>query len=232
MWEGKAKAITFSYDDGNEQDIKLVELFNKYNVKATFNINSGIQTPTRNKIRNDILIRRLNALKLKDLYKGHEVAGHGLTHASLADFDYDTIMNEVWLDKFYIEKLFDQKVNGFAYPNGTYNDTAVKVLEECGIRYARTVESSHSFALQDDLLRFHPTCHHDDKDVFLLIKDFLASKCDRPQLLYIWGHSYEFEINNNWDHMEAILKLISGQKDIFYGTNEEVLLSCKSMDCY
>ena len=34
------KALTFSYDDGVEQDRRLVELFNKNNLKCTFNLNS------------------------------------------------------------------------------------------------------------------------------------------------------------------------------------------------
>lgn len=37
MWEGKRKAVTFSYDDGVEQDKRLVELFARYQVKGTFN---------------------------------------------------------------------------------------------------------------------------------------------------------------------------------------------------
>ena len=44
MWDGKKRAVTFSYDDGVEQDRHLVELFNTYGMKATFNLNSGIQT--------------------------------------------------------------------------------------------------------------------------------------------------------------------------------------------
>ncbi len=36
------KYLTFSYDDGVTQDIRLIELFNKYGMKATFNINSGL----------------------------------------------------------------------------------------------------------------------------------------------------------------------------------------------
>ena len=38
----KEKALTFSYDDGNIKDRDLVALFNKYNVKGTFNLNSEI----------------------------------------------------------------------------------------------------------------------------------------------------------------------------------------------
>ena len=42
MWSGKNKAITFSYDDGVTQDKRLIEIFNKYDLKGTFNINSGL----------------------------------------------------------------------------------------------------------------------------------------------------------------------------------------------
>lgn len=42
MFNGKNKAITFSYDDGITQDIRLIEIFNKYNLKATFNLNSEL----------------------------------------------------------------------------------------------------------------------------------------------------------------------------------------------
>ena len=38
--DGKRYALTFSYDDGCAQDRRLVELFNKYEMKATFNFNS------------------------------------------------------------------------------------------------------------------------------------------------------------------------------------------------
>ena len=34
---GKAKAVTFSYDDGVQQDKRLAEIFDKYGMKATFN---------------------------------------------------------------------------------------------------------------------------------------------------------------------------------------------------
>ena len=51
MWDGKQKAVTFSYDDGVCQDRRLVDMFNYYHVKATFNINSGMQKDLKNCIR-------------------------------------------------------------------------------------------------------------------------------------------------------------------------------------
>ena len=35
--EGKAKALTMSYDDGKIQDERLVSIFNRYGIRGTFN---------------------------------------------------------------------------------------------------------------------------------------------------------------------------------------------------
>ena len=37
----KKKALTFSYDDGQIYDRRLVEIFNRYGLKGTFHLNSG-----------------------------------------------------------------------------------------------------------------------------------------------------------------------------------------------
>ena len=40
MFNGKNKALTFSFDDGVTQDERLINIFNKYGLKGTFNLNS------------------------------------------------------------------------------------------------------------------------------------------------------------------------------------------------
>ena len=66
-------------------------------------------------------------------------------------------------------------------------------------------------------------------DLYARIKiDFINLKPDSPKIYYIWGHTYEFDIANTWDKIEEFLKMISGRDDIFYGTNEEVLLGAVS----
>ena len=61
------KALTFSYDDGIEQDRKLVEIFNKYGMKATFNLNTGIQTPESNFEIEGVYINRMKQEGLEEL---------------------------------------------------------------------------------------------------------------------------------------------------------------------
>ena len=67
---------------------------------------------------------------------------------------------------------------------------------------------------------------YNDPIIMNLIDDFLSLKPEKPQLFYIWGHSYEFDADNNWEHMETILQKLAGRDDIFYGTNMEVLKDC------
>ncbi len=224
MWNEKKKAVTFSYDDGVTQDKRLTELFNYYRAKCTFNLNSGLQSYASSWDNKGLTIHRMNALDLPELYKGHEIAVHCLTHANLTECDEDTIYNEVLVDKQNLERMFGRSMNGMAYPFGTYNDEVVKILRKCGIQYSRTVDSSKAFDIPQDLLRLKPTCHHDDTDIMALIDDFLNFRQETPQLFYIWGHSYEFDVNNNWDRMEKILDKLAGKEEIFYGTNSQVLL--------
>ena len=224
MWKGKKKAVTFSYDDGVTQDRRLVEMMNTYGVKGTFNLNSGIQSYTNVwEHSKGLMIHRMNIEGLKELYQGHEIAAHCLTHADLPKYDEETIRNEILEDKKNLEERFGQPVVGMAYPFGTYNDTVVDIARACGIRYSRTIERTGNFGLPEEPLTLKPTCHHNDADVMDLIDRFLASDSEEPQLFYLWGHSYEFEVDQNWDRMEEILKKLSGHDEIFYGTNREVL---------
>ena len=79
--------------------------------------------------------------------------------------------------------------------------------------------------MQNNLYQFNPTVHHDDyENLFKLGEEFLNLKTDMPKLFYIWGHSFEFDIYNDWDKFEEFLKLIANKDDIFYGTNKDVLL--------
>jgi peptidoglycan/xylan/chitin deacetylase (PgdA/CDA1 family) len=223
---GKMKALTLSYDDGVEQDRRLVEILNRYGIKAAFNINSGIQTGANAWENKTVHIKRLNVAGLPELYRGHEIAVHSLTHAHLEALDDDTILNELEQDKINLERIFGQKVRGMAYPWGTFNDRVISIARGLGLGYAREVKSSHSFAIPTgrELMAFQPTCHHKDPLLLELVEKFITSKPTEPQLFYLWGHSYEFDVDNNWNVIEEFCKLVAGRDDIAYCTNAEGLL--------
>lgn len=225
MWKNQYnKAITLSYDDGIKQDIRLVQLLNKYHLKATFNINTGLSDP-----KFDFYIKghRIEHLPIEDmisLYEGHEIAVHTVTHPHLINLYDQEIEKEIVEDMKTIEDVFKQKPVGMAYPYGHYDDRVVQQVKSAGLLYARTVESNYQTHVQTDLLRFKPTCHHHDPKIDEIIDKFLAYSGDDPQILYLWGHSYEADVDQLWDYLDQLFHKLSGHKDIFYGTNQEVLL--------
>lgn len=219
------KAVTFSYDDGITQDRKLVELFNRYGLKATFNLNTGIQSEESRFEIEGVPICRMNQEGLPELYAGHEIAVHGLTHAAPEKMTREELKQEFLTDAENIERLYGKYPEGMAYAYGCYDSATVEYLKEIGIWYGRTTGSTHRFDLPDNPMLLEATCHHNDEKLFELAEAFLKAEPDetKPMLFYIWGHSYEFDVNQNWDRMERLCEMLAGRDDIFYGTNAECL---------
>ena len=55
-----------------------------------------------------------------------------------------------------------------------------------------------------------------------LAEKFVESKSKRSELFYLWGHSYEFEEQDNWNVIEEFAEYIGGRDDIWYATNIEI----------
>lgn len=231
MFNGKMKAVTFSYDDGVTQDQRLITMLNRYGLKCTFNLNSGLLGNPGSLVREDVTVAHVKprACEVRAIYEGHEIAAHTLTHPLLPKLPEEEIIREVEQDRLALSEIAGYEVVGMAYPGGGVNydlRVADVIRKNTGIRYARTTECNAAFDLQDDLLTFHPTVyhHHHFDEMMQLGQKFLEMETDKPQVFYIWGHAYEFDIFNEWDKFEAFCKMISGHKDVFYGTNREVLL--------
>ena len=228
-FNGKKKAITFSYDDGVTQDIRLISLFNKYGLKCTFNLNSDLLGRPGELLREGVYVRhdKIAPDKVRSVYEGHEVATHTLTHPYLTRLSDADVIREVEEDRIKLSEIVGYDVVGNAYPMGDCDDRVARLIEHhTGVKYARTVVSTGNFEPQTDLYLFDPTVyHHREMDeMFRLGEEFLKLDTDEPKLFYIWGHAYEFDIHDDWKRFEEFLEMISGRADIFYGTNRECLL--------
>ena len=223
---GLSKALTLSYDDGVEQDKKLIEIMVKYGLKGTFNLNSGIYAAEGTVYEPGTIHRRMPKSEVDVLYtkNGMEVATHGYTHPVLTKLPKFMATKEIVDDRSALEEQFDCIVRGHAYPFGAFDDELIQILEDAGIVYARTVNSTHRFDVPGEWLKLNPTCHHDDPELMKLADMFLAKPDEwgHPMMFYLWGHAYEFEANNNWDVIENFAKKMSGHKDIWYATNIEI----------
>ena len=220
MFNGKRKAVTFSFDDGCVQDKRLIELFDKYGLKCTFNLNSALAGNEN----------RITLSQIREIYKNHEIAVHTLTHPFLNTLSDDEIVNEIENDRIALQKLVDYEVCGMAYPFGSsaIDERVINLVKvKTKIKYARATKMTKNFDLQQELLNFRPTVHSNQyEDLFDLANKFIETETEEPKIFYIWGHAYEFDMDNGiyWTKFEEFCKLISNRDDIFYGTNSEVLL--------
>lgn len=209
--KGKKKALTMSYDDGHIHDERLIEIFNEYGIKGTFHINSGLFGQEQ----------IINPAKVKEIYREHEVSVHTLTHPYMNLLSKEMLIYEVLEDKKNLEKLVGYPVRGMSYPFGVFDDTIVDSIKLLGMEYSRTCIDDPGFSVPRDFLRWTPTCHH----------NFAMNKLDHfrnPEpwvvmpLFYVWGHSFEFYRNNNWEIIEEFCKEASHDDNVWYATNIEI----------
>lgn len=223
--QGKPKCITLSYDDGVDQDIRLIALMEQYGFKGTFNLNYGKIAPEGVTYEPGRYHRPMPLSLCKKTYASPnaEVAVHGLTHPWLERLTAPEVMTEIVEDRKGLEKEFGGVIRGMAYPYGTHSDLVVDVLKLCGIAYARTTKSTERFDLPKDWLRLPATCHHANPKLMDLAEQFdaLTVKKD-PALFYLWGHTYEFERDDNWEIIEDFFRLLTGKADVWYATNIEL----------
>lgn len=213
---GVSKALTMSYDDGTDHDRRLVELFNRYGIKGTFHLNS------------DRLGQKgyIAAEEVRALFDGHEVSAHTATHPLLGRLPGERAVAEVFDDRRALERLVGYPVRGMSYPYGSHGTDIVARLPALGLRYARTTRSTGQFAMPDNPLLWDPTCHHKEMIVFgeKLIALTNGKRPHPPALLYVWGHSYEFANDDNWETFEAFGRLMAAHRDsIWFATNIELI---------
>ena len=90
------------------------------------------------------------------------------------------------------------------------------------MEYSRTVAATGSFDLPQDFMKWHPTAHHDD-DLDGLWKKFMEREFEQMLLFYVWGHSFEFDRNHNWEKIRNFCRMAGGREAVWYATNIERL---------
>ena len=140
---GKKRILTFSYDDGPASDLRLIELFNRYGMKATFHLNDRPHL-LHGETEEEALLYFRNA------YKGHEISCHTSSHGWPSRMPYTSVIEETRTNRLTLEHLAGYPVVGMSYPSGSFNDRVISALEACGIVYSRTTLSTHNFFLPEN----------------------------------------------------------------------------------
>lgn len=214
--QGLRKALTFSYDDGQIFDKRLVDILNQHGMKGTFHLNSGTLGVHRGKDN------YIDTWEVKSVYAGHEVACHGVQHRNPPTLTLQQVTAEIAEDRKALEKLTGTLVQGMSYAFGNYTEQVKQIAIAQGIKYSRTVRDTRNFFPPADFLEWHPTCHHNNR-LMELGKQFLdvAGYYELP-VMYVWGHSFEFGWPDDWHVIEEFTEMMAGKKDIWYATSMEI----------
>ena len=84
----------------------LFEIFNKYGIKGTFHLNTGIMPVDED---------RIQLSEVKELYKGHEVSCHTSTHPTIERCPLDQVVQQVIEDRKALEDAVGYPVRGLSY---------------------------------------------------------------------------------------------------------------------
>ena len=199
------KIFLISFDDGTVWDRRFVELLNKYHMKATFNLNSGLEDFVWQYEDRFPVMRQVLAGTV-ELYRGHEVASHSLHHHWLNSLTPPQLSREVGDDCAALKRIFGLDQIGFGVPFTACEEREINIIRKF-VRYIRLSEFSGSFVPPED--PYHIPIHalYNQPDVRERIAAFAAS--DLPVSLFVMaGHSYELEVLDHWDYMEQLLQYI------------------------
>ena len=228
MWNGKNKAVTFSFDDGCQQDIVLIKMLNKYGLKATFNLNPGDAGVDGSFPMSGRMVKRIICPldKIKERYKGHEVAVHCYNHPDLTKMSDEQVIFQINKCQEMLQDIVGYPVNGMAYPGGCYNEHLLDVMRKnTTIKYSRSAAFYAGLNMPEEPLTWHQFWWGDpNQKLDQIIDEFLNYSGDEKKVLAIWGHSYELDgIDGLYEIWEKRFAKLANRDDIFYGTNIEVL---------
>ena len=124
------KIVALSFDDGTIYDLRFIELLNKYNIRATLNLNSKLDNFVW--YFGDTPIERLKLNEVVEKYDGHEVCSHSLTHPYFSSLSKEEIIRQVKEDCENLSKIFNRDINAFAFPFHDQTEEHIQILKENG----------------------------------------------------------------------------------------------------
>ncbi|MEW9095047.1 MAG: polysaccharide deacetylase family sporulation protein PdaB [Clostridiaceae bacterium] len=117
--EEKKVSITFDVNWGENNTIEILDILDKYNVKATFFlIGNWIDDFPE---------------EVKEIHKrGHEIGNHSNSHPDMSKISKEKMINELSVTDAKTIKVIGESTRLFRFPSGSYNNLSVETVNELG----------------------------------------------------------------------------------------------------
>ncbi len=234
------KYFAWSFDDGLEQDRKIIEILKEYGLGATFHLNSGLFgdktwegrignlgmtekpaasfDPAAKHLLPWVPHFRIPGDEAVQVYEGFEIASHTCRHVNLARCGEAERQSEITEDVKALSEKFGQTVTGFAYPYGVGAKQSREALRAAGVRYARLAMSKPGFRFPKDPLAMPLSCWHISPKTFERLDAFFAMDTgDEDAFFLMFAHGYEFDFGtreSSWDKFRRICEAVAGHSDV------------------
>lgn len=234
------KYFAWSFDDGLEQDKKIIPILKEFGMGATFHLNSGLfgdktyegrignlgmtETPaaTFDPSKKHLLPYvphfRIPEDEVVQVYEGFEIASHTCHHVNLFRCDKETRRKEIKDDVDALSAKFGTQVIGFAYPYGVGAKQSRDALKNAGVKYARMARTGKGFRFPEDPLAMPLGCWHISSKTFDRLNEFFAMDTGEDDAFFLmFAHGYEFDFNtkeSNWDKLKRICETVASHDDI------------------
>jgi peptidoglycan-N-acetylglucosamine deacetylase len=212
--------LSFSWDDGADEDLKMMDLSLKHDIPSIFFI------PAANPERKTMTANDIKTLALNGL----EIGAHTYSHLYLTLLPFEKAHEEIRSGKYFLEQVLGRKVDHFCFPGGKYNLKLTEVSKQYFLS-ARTADTGAVLKGKSFLIR--PSFHFYDRgrasliynsfinnspffklslmnirypDYFELVKKLIADLDNLPGIyrVIIWGHSWEIEKFQLWSRLEDL----------------------------
>lgn len=199
--EGKPFEFLLSFDDGKKEDIRLVQLLDKYRFHATLYI------PSQS--------RDVGDKWLMDTAKHHTIGAHTKHHKILTSIPAERAKKEIEEGKLELEAILGKFVTSFCYPRGRYNSEIMEMVQRVGFTEARTTrvlhtELSNAFELHTTIHVYNRNEYHGTPWQIIAREYFDKVLSTAPDdYFHLWGHSWEIEKHDWWEDFEDLLQYMS-----------------------
>lgn len=243
------KYFVWSFDDGLEQDKKIVEILRSFGMGATFNLNSGlyghrqmigrvgnlgfkeISLDEYRKMKHPLLKYtphyRIPEDEVLDVYAGFEIASHAVRHERLTNLSAEEVRKNISLDMENLSKKFHQPITGFAYPFGARNAEVKNALSQCGIQYARTAGTAKSFSFPEDPMELGMTCWQISSKALDKVDAFISAPDQGEDMFFLmFAHGYELDFGSkesSWEKFKRICDRVANSDGIVCCSTGEAL---------
>lgn len=127
------RSVVFTFDDGcrDNYDV-LFPLALRLDIRATcFVTNQG---------ERDSAYISASQMREMDASGRFEFGGHTANHATLTDYEPQTVRREIRENKAHLEEVLGHPVNAFSYPCGRFTPSTMEEVRAAGYRMAVTME--------------------------------------------------------------------------------------------